>query len=101
MSDRGFNLTDMRRWEKNGKPETRGDLVVPLPKVSREERGVGQYRPAVTYAGDQGGHGVNYRNARPKAKAKSEGFRTDRWSSSYRRTTSQGWKQASWHDQDG
>jgi hypothetical protein len=96
-----FNLTDMRRWQRNGNPEMRKDLLVHFPKAIREERGLGQCRPPVTYAGDQGGHDANRRNARPKAQATSEGIRMDRWSSADWRTTSQGWSQVSWHDQDG
>ena len=48
MHELGFNLTGMRRWEHNGNPENRVDAFAPLPKAIREERGVGQYRRAVT-----------------------------------------------------
>ncbi len=77
VSEHGFNLTDVCRGEQNGNPGARVDLFVPWPKAVREERGVGQCRPSLTRAARAATTRIMATGGL-KAKAKSEGTRTDR-----------------------
>ncbi len=50
----GFNLCDVRSGEINGDPENHKMRSMKRPRVVREERGMGKFKPPVNYTDDQG-----------------------------------------------
>ena len=82
--ENGWSLRDMYRFEANGNPANRENLMKPMSKKEREEKGLQRWLPDIDYRADQGGNDTNYRQRQPKAKAQ----KTDKDDS--------GWKWGSW-----